>query len=147
MATSPPIPILTISLAQHLHGHSIRKTLKEQWSKTRVPASTSSRFANIGFDLDAQGTNLSELESRLRERQWGGIIVGWCSRGNIEFTELFEAVVGVCVDYSVETKKGDISQTEPKLIFCRGPDDLVNATLRLQSQSPHYSRLEPVRLP
>ncbi|KAF5723480.1 hypothetical protein FMUND_1804 [Fusarium mundagurra] len=130
MATSTPIPILTISLARHLHGHGIAESLQEQWSESKVPASTSSRFLNIGFDLDAQGANLGELEWRLREREWGGIIVGWCSRGNIEFTELFESVVTVCVDYIVETKKGDTSQKEPKLIFCRGPDDLVNATLR-----------------
>ncbi|KAF5633193.1 hypothetical protein F25303_9225 [Fusarium sp. NRRL 25303] len=130
MATSTPIPILTISLARHLHGYRIAESLQEQWSETKVPASTSSRFTNIGFDLDAQGGNLDELESQLRERDWGGIIVGWCSRGNIEFTELFEAVVAVCVDYIVEAKTGDISQKEPKLIFCRGPDDLVSATLR-----------------
>ncbi|CVK85230.1 hypothetical protein FPRO06_07623 [Fusarium proliferatum] len=130
MATSTPIPILTISLARHLHGYGIAESLQVQWSETKVPASTSSRFTNIGFDLDAQGGNLDELESQLREREWGGIIVGWCSRGNIEFTELFESVVTVCVDYIVKTKKGDMSRKEPKLIFCRGPDDLVNATLR-----------------
>ncbi|KAF5587234.1 hypothetical protein FPCIR_7642 [Fusarium pseudocircinatum] len=130
MATSKPIPVLTISLAQHLHGYSANESVKEQWSETKVPASTSSRFANIGFDLDVQGRNLDELESQLREREWGGIIVGWCSRGNVELTELFEAVVAICVDHIVETKKGDASQKEPKLIFCRGPDDFVNATLR-----------------
>ncbi|KAG5747791.1 hypothetical protein H9Q69_009936 [Fusarium xylarioides] len=130
MATSTPIPILTISLARYLHGYGARESLAEQWSETKVPASTSSRFTNIGFDLDEQGANLGELESQLREREWGGIIVGWCSRGNIEFTELFEAVVTICVDYIVEKKKGDVSQKEPKLIFCRGPDDFVNATLR-----------------
>ncbi|KAF4944899.1 hypothetical protein FGADI_12368 [Fusarium gaditjirri] len=130
MVTSTPIPILTISLARHLHGYGISESLKEQWSETKAPALTSSRFTNIGFDLDALGANLGELESQLREREWGGIIVGWCSRGKIEFTELFESVIAVCVDYIVERKKGDITQKEPKLIFCRGPDDLVNATLR-----------------
>ncbi|KAF5637748.1 hypothetical protein F52700_4450 [Fusarium sp. NRRL 52700] len=130
MATSTPIPILTISLAQHLHGYSANESLEEQWSKTTVPASTSSRFDNIGFDLDVEGRNLDELESQLKESEWGGIIVGWCSRGNVELTEVFEAVVAICVDYIVKRKKGDISQKEPKLIFCRGPDDFVNATLR-----------------
>ncbi|KAI1012121.1 hypothetical protein LB503_004787 [Fusarium chuoi] len=130
MATSTPIPILTISLNRHLHGYGIAESLQEQWSETKVSASTSSRFTNVGFDLDAQGGNLDELGSQLREIEWGGIIIGWCSRGNIEFTELFEAVVAVCVDYIVEAKKGDILQKEPKLIFCRGPDDLANATLR-----------------
>ncbi|EXA32350.1 hypothetical protein RAB80_016546 [Fusarium oxysporum f. sp. vasinfectum] len=130
MATSTPIPVLTISLARYLHGYGAAESLAEQWSETKVPASTSSRFANIGFDLDAQGANLGELESQLKEREWSGIIVGWCSRGNIEFTELFESVVTICVDYIVERKKGDVSQKEPKLIFCRGPDDFVNATVR-----------------
>jgi hypothetical protein len=130
MATSTPIPILTISLSRHLHDRDISESLQEQWSETKVPSSTASRFTNIGFDLDGNGANLDELKLQLNERAWGGIIVGWCSRGNIEFTELFEAVVTVCVDYIVERKRGDVSQKEPKLIFCRGPDDLVNATLR-----------------
>ncbi|KAG7409441.1 hypothetical protein DER46DRAFT_629338 [Fusarium sp. MPI-SDFR-AT-0072] len=130
MATSTSVPILTISLSRHLHGHGIAESLKEQWSVTKVPTSTSSRFTNIGFDLDAQGANLGELESHLKESEWSGIIVGWCSRGNIEFTELFESVVAICVNYIVERKRGDVSQKEPKLIFCRGPGDLVNATLR-----------------
>ncbi|KAF5627817.1 uncharacterized protein FTJAE_9085 [Fusarium tjaetaba] len=130
MATSTPIPVLTISLARYLHGYGAVESLAEQWSETKVPASTSSRFTNIGFDLDEKGGNLGELESLLKEREWSGIIVGWCSRGAIEFTELFESIVTICVDYIVETKKGDTSQKEPKLIFCRGPDDFVNATLR-----------------
>ncbi|KAI7761028.1 hypothetical protein LZL87_011433 [Fusarium oxysporum] len=130
MAASTSIPILTISLSRHLHGRDIKEGLEEQWSESEVPAATASRFSNIGFDLDGDGANLDELKSQLRGGNWAGIIVGRCSRGNIEFTELFESVVAVCVDYIVETKKGDVSRKEPKLIFCRGPDDLVNATLR-----------------
>ncbi|KAL9564494.1 hypothetical protein ACKAV7_010946 [Fusarium commune] len=130
MAASTSIPILTISLSRHLHGRDIKEGLEEQWSESKVPAATASRFSNIGFDLDGDGANLDELKSQLRGGNWAGIIVGRCSRGNIEFTELFESVVAVCVDYIVETKKGDVSRKEPKLIFCRGPDDLVNATLR-----------------
>ncbi|KAF5556989.1 hypothetical protein FNAPI_5566 [Fusarium napiforme] len=130
MATSIPIPILTISLARYLHGYGASESLAEQWSEAKVPASISSRFTNIGFDLNEHGANLGELESQLKEREWGGIIVGWCSRGAIEFTELFESIVTICVDYIVETKKGDTSLKEPKLIFCRGPEDVVNATLR-----------------
>ncbi|KAF5963069.1 hypothetical protein FCOIX_13971 [Fusarium coicis] len=77
MVTSTPIPALTISLARYLHGYGARESLAEQWPETNVPASTSSHFDNIGFDLDEQVANLGELESQLREREWGGITVGW----------------------------------------------------------------------
>ncbi|RFN43406.1 hypothetical protein FIE12Z_12358 [Fusarium flagelliforme] len=125
-----PIPILTISLSHHLHGRDINDSLGEQWSESKVPASTASQSTNIGFNLNADGSNLGDLKTQLDERKWRGIIVGWCIRGNVEFTELFESVVAVCVDYVVQSKQNDISSTEPKLIFCRGPHDLVNATLR-----------------
>lgn len=125
-----PIPILTISLSHHLHGRDINDSLGEQWSESKVPTSTASRFTNVGFNLMADGSNLEDLQRHLNERKWKGIIVGWCIRGNNEFTELFESVVAVCVDYIVQSKQGDISSMDPQLIFCRGPHDLVNATLR-----------------
>ncbi|KAJ4138429.1 hypothetical protein NW768_002261 [Fusarium equiseti] len=125
-----PIPILTISLSRHLHDRDINDSLEEQWSEPKVPVSTTSRFTNVGFNLNADGSNLEDLKRQLDERKWKGIIVGWCARGNVEFTELFESVVGVCVDVIVQRKQGDASLGEPKLIFCRGPHDLVNATLR-----------------
>lgn len=127
---SPPIPVLTISLARHLVGRSISQGLKEQWSATDVAVANESRFSNVGFDLDANGANLEELKTLLSKQQWSGIIVGWCVRGHVEFTELFESVVAICVDYILERKQGNISSERPKLIFCRGPDDLVNATIR-----------------
>ncbi|KAM0543603.1 hypothetical protein ACHAPJ_012190 [Fusarium lateritium] len=130
MASPAPIPVLTISLARHLHGEDINQNLAELWSETKVPSSTSSRFFNVGFNLDVNGHNLDELKELLSQRNWSGIIVGWCTRGNAEFTELFESVIGVCVDHVVQRKRGNTSLEEPKLIFCRGPDDLVNATLR-----------------
>lgn len=130
MASSDSIPVLTISLARHLVGHSITEVLEQQWDPAKVPTSTISRFSNVGFDLDVNGTNLEELRKVLAERQWSGIIVGWCTRGHVEFTELFESVVAVCVDYIVERKQGNASAKEPKLMFCRGADDVVNATLR-----------------
>lgn len=126
----PPTPILTISLSRHLHGRDINEGLKEQWSESKVPTSTASRFTNVGFNLNADGSNLGNLETQLNERDWSGIIIGWCARGNVEFTELFESVLIVCMDYVVQRKQGDISLKEPKLMFCRGPHDLVNATLR-----------------
>jgi hypothetical protein len=125
-----PIPILTISLSRHLHGRDISDGLGKQWSQSNVPISTASRFTNVGFNLNADGSNLEDLKTQLDERKWKGIIVGWCARGNVEFTELFESVVAVCVDYIVQSKQDDILSREPKLIFCRGPHDLVNATLR-----------------
>ncbi|CAF3486021.1 hypothetical protein SNK03_012918 [Fusarium graminearum] len=126
----PTIPILTISLSRHLHGRDINEELKEQWSKAKVSSTTASRFTNVGFDLNADGSNLGVLKTKLEEREWSGVIIGWCTRGNIEFTELFESVVAVCVDYALLRKQGNTSLKEPKLIFCRGPQDLINATLR-----------------
>ncbi|KAI8713448.1 hypothetical protein NCS52_01289500 [Fusarium sp. LHS14.1] len=130
MASSDSIPVLTISLARHLVGHSITKVLEHQWDPAKVPTSTTSCFSNVGFDLDVNGANLEELRKVLAERQWSGIIVGWCTRGHVEFTELFESVVAICVDYIVERRQGNASAKEPKLIFCRCADDVVNATLR-----------------
>jgi hypothetical protein len=130
MSSQAPIPILTVTLSRHLNGRDTNTNLEHQWSEPKVPASTASRFSNVGFDLNAYGDNLEELKSVLKEREWSGIILGWCVRGHIEFTELFESVTAVCVDYVVQRKQGNIEGKEPKLIFCRGPDDFVNATLR-----------------
>ncbi|KAL6914672.1 hypothetical protein ACHAPO_007791 [Fusarium lateritium] len=124
------IPVLTISLSRHLHGRDINEGLKEQWSEVNVATQISSRFTNVGFNLNADGSNLGGLQTKLEEREWSGIIIGWCARGNIEFTELFESTVAICVDHIVLKKQGNTSLKEPKLIFCRGPQDLVNATLR-----------------
>ncbi|CEI70362.1 hypothetical protein FVEN_g1128 [Fusarium venenatum] len=124
------IPVLTISLSRHLHNRDINEGLKEQWSEANVATEISSRFTNIGFNLNADGSNLGGLKIKLEEREWSGIIIGWCARGNIEFTELFESTVAICVDHIVLGKQGNTSRKEPKLIFCRGPQDLVNATLR-----------------
>ncbi|KAF4989030.1 hypothetical protein FGRMN_9402 [Fusarium graminum] len=130
MSSPVPIPVLTISLSRHLNGRDINAGLEQQWSEPKVPAPTASRFSNIGFNLVATGSNLEELKSVLQKQNWSGIILGWCVRGHIEFTELFESVVAVCVEHVVQRKQGDSSVKQPKLIFCRGPDDLVNATLR-----------------
>ncbi|KAG8670379.1 hypothetical protein FPOAC2_09734 [Fusarium poae] len=124
------IPLLTISLSRHLYGRDINEGLKEQWSEAKVATEISSRFTNIGFNLNADGSNLGGLKTKLEESEWSGIIIGWCARGNIEFTELFESTVAVCVDYIALKRQGNVAMKEPKLIFCRGPQDLVNATLR-----------------
>ncbi|KJZ76303.1 hypothetical protein HIM_04385 [Hirsutella minnesotensis 3608] len=130
METQDQCAILTISLARHLVGHGINHVLEKAWIDPEVPASILSRFTNVGFDLSVDDTaaNLKELKKVLSSQQWNGIILGWCVRGHVEFTELFETVVAVCVDHISETR-AEVS-LEPKLIFCRGPDDLVNATLR-----------------
>ncbi|KAM0355079.1 hypothetical protein ACHAPU_000936 [Fusarium lateritium] len=130
MTSQGLIPVLTISLSRHLNGRDINTGLEQQWSESKVPASVASRFSNIGFNLDANGGNLEELKGVLQKQDWSGIILGWCVRGHIEFTELFESVVAVCVENVVQRKQSDIIVKEPKLIFCRGPDDLVTATLR-----------------
>ncbi|KAL2670650.1 hypothetical protein Neosp_014439 [[Neocosmospora] mangrovei] len=103
MASSDSIPVLTISLARHLVGHSITEVLEHQWDPAKVPTSTTSRFSNVGFDLDVNSANLEELR---------------------------KSVVAICVDYIVERRQGEASAKEPKLIFCRCADDVVNATLR-----------------
>lgn len=52
-------------------------------------------------------------------KKWDGVIVGWCIRGNVEHTELFEKVVQMC--YGADGRK---------LMFSKGPDDLVNTVRR-----------------
>jgi len=125
------ISVLTISLSRHLHGRDINEGLKEQWSEAKVPTPTASRFTNIGFNLNADGSNLGHLKTQLEEREWNGIIIGWCARGNIEFTELFESVVGVCVDYIVLRKRGSVSLMNPSLSSVE--DRMILLTLRYET--------------
>ncbi|KXJ85629.1 hypothetical protein Micbo1qcDRAFT_186512 [Microdochium bolleyi] len=135
-----PIPILTVSLARHLAGHDIQHVLDIAWSSSAVASSTKSRFDNHGFNLNVTNTeqNLADLRQTLAEREWAGVILGWCVRGHAEFTEFFESVASVCVDHIVQTSthhaagrgQGDRMGARTRLIFCSGPDDLVNATLR-----------------
>ena len=119
--------ILTISIARHLVGHGVNHVLDQAWSD--VPLSTKSRFENTGFNLpvDDNIKSMEELKSILAGGAWDGIIVGWCIRSHPEFTELFELVVRECVDYiCIQRIRGH----SPQIMFCSGPNDLVNATMR-----------------
>lgn len=125
---SPP-SILTISIARHLVGHDVNHVLDKAWLSPNISASTRSRFLHVGFNLsvDDNTSSIEELEQTLTGRDWDGLIVGWCIRSHPEFTELFELVVTACMDYVFEGRgKG----RDPKIMFCSGPGDLVNATLR-----------------
>ncbi|KAK9242319.1 hypothetical protein V1506DRAFT_547943 [Lipomyces tetrasporus] len=81
--------------------------------------------SNVGFTVDptdVSGT-LKTLQQTLQTRSWDGVIVGWRMRGHVEFTVLFEKMVAMIVKLA-------ILQPELKIMFCAGPDDLVETTIR-----------------
>jgi hypothetical protein len=124
------ISILTISLAKHLHGHSIKEGIIHEWS-TKATSEQQKRFNNQGFDLDPVNSDksLQDLRQTLQGTRYDGVITGWCTRGNKQFSPLFEKVVEELVAQNVRSaKNGDGHQL--KLIFNDGPEDLVGATLR-----------------
>ncbi|KAK3110679.1 hypothetical protein LTR53_014781 [Teratosphaeriaceae sp. CCFEE 6253] len=127
MGAPPRINVLTISLSAHLHRIPASTALDTAWSNptTAATAATRARFNNVAFDLDPTDLprTLQELREMLHGTPWDGVLIGWCSRGDPTRTELFEGVVGVCVE---EIRDG----LEAKLMFCTGLGDLVNATLR-----------------
>lgn len=117
--------ILTVSAAKSLHGTPIAGTIETEWaSKTSLV--TRSHFNNTGFDfiLQEPGQSLLELRKTLSSQHWDGVLVGWCIRGmSVDRTEIFEGVMQEVVDAAREQK-------DLKTMFCRGPTDLVGATLR-----------------
>lgn len=133
MVKTQPKSILTISLAKHLHGVDIAVGIAKDWNSKATPEQQS-RFDNQGFNLDPtdeEGT-LADLRSRLQEKNWAGVIVGWCTRGNKQFTVLFEKVVNELARELVRREKNGLAEGDAglKLMFCDGPDDLVKTTLR-----------------
>lgn len=128
--SAEPVSILTLSLARHLVGHDISTVLDKAWSDPKVSTAVSSHFDNVGYNLDPTPTeaSLTQLNKALQERRWDGVMLGWCVRGHPEFTELYEAVVTACLEETIRRHKED--GTKPKIMFCTGPQDLVNATLR-----------------
>lgn len=129
MAPTDQTSILTISAARYLIGHDVNDVLTHAWSAPGVPADTASRFHRAGFNLDVknQPATLKQVQNTLEGSEWDGILIGWCVRGHAELTELFEAIMAVCVDHISERRP---LGRAPKLYFCTGPDDVVNATLR-----------------
>lgn len=117
--------ILVISAAYSLHGTPIAGGIEKEWSSKASPEARSS-FKTVGFDfiLEDVESSLLELGQTLQGRRWDGVMVGWCIRGmSVERTEVFEGVMREVVDAARE-------QRDLKVMFCRGPDDFVNTTLR-----------------
>lgn len=124
---TPPINILTIGLSKHIHGDPIDEVVRADWS-AKTDSSTRKHFNNVGFDLDPVNipNTLDALQNALRERYWDGILIGWCTRGYPERTELFERIVRVCIAGTAQVEHGK----ETRLMFSTGPDNLVETTLR-----------------
>lgn len=94
--------ILTINLSLHLHSKPVSSVLTNLWSS--IPPTTTSRFSNSGYNLDPTDVpaTIRGLRKILQSQKWDGILIGWCVRGNKEWTELFERVVQV----TFEEKRG-----------------------------------------
>jgi hypothetical protein len=122
-ATHRQNDVLTVSLSKHLTGHPIDDVLDSNWRT--ADEATQQRFNNVGFDFDPTNVprTLESLRDTLKRQEWDGVLLGWCLRGYAERTELFEEVANVVVD---EIR----SKPDTKLIFCTGPKDLYNATMR-----------------
>lgn len=125
MGTSEGKNILTISAAYSLHGTPIIGTIEREWNSKTTPE-VQSHFNNTGFDfiLEDPDKSLFTLRQTLQDGHWDGVIVGWCIRGmSVDRTEIFEGVMKEVIDAAREQK-------DLRAIFCRGPTDLVEATLR-----------------
>ncbi|TVY17516.1 hypothetical protein LARI1_G004667 [Lachnellula arida] len=122
--TSSRKSILIIGLSQHLTGSLIEKAIKADWAKEKAHGMADS-FDNIGFNLDPNdipGT-LKALKHELEGRSWVGILLGWCIRGHVEFTLLFEGVHSVCCEAVKAAPR-------TKIMFSTGPDNLVETVVR-----------------
>ncbi|KUJ16362.1 uncharacterized protein LY89DRAFT_782629 [Mollisia scopiformis] len=116
--------ILVVSISRHLHGVPIEKGIESEWAKEKARDIKDS-FENVGFNLDPKDvpTALRDLKHELEGRPWDGIIIGWCIRGNNDFTILFEKVVGACCEVIK-------SAPETKLMFSSGPQNIVETVAR-----------------
>ncbi|CRG86978.1 hypothetical protein PISL3812_03991 [Talaromyces islandicus] len=85
--------VLVISLSRYLRGEPVSSIIAQNWSKH--PQEQSARFSTTGFDFDANDipTALKDLKAKIHAQEWGGVMVGWCLRGNPDRTALFEQVV------------------------------------------------------
>lgn len=116
---SERIRILTVSLSYYLTGHRLNDVIENDWSKHPDQIS---RFENVAFDFDGGNVPVAmkELKEIMLHQQWDGILIGWCIRGKPENTAIFEDLIALC----------RMLRPETKVIFCTGPDNLVEATLR-----------------
>ncbi|QKX60404.1 uncharacterized protein TRUGW13939_07549 [Talaromyces rugulosus] len=115
--------VLVISLSRYLGGEPVSNIIDKNW--TKHPQEQASRFNSVGFDFDANDipTTLKDLEAKIYGQEWDGIMVGWCLRGNPDRTALFEKVV------TLSTRTMQV-RPQMKLMFCAGPNDIADATLR-----------------
>ena len=115
--------ILTISLSKHLNGEPIADLIEDNWNKTND--ATRAHFNNVGFDVDPNDVPkmLDDLRQKLHREAWNGVLVGWCSRGYPQRTELFEQIMRVCLD---EAR----IQKDLRFIFNTGPENLMEPVLR-----------------
>lgn len=116
--------ILVVNLGQYLTGVPAEKAIKADWEKEKAHNITS-LFDNKGFDLDPKDvtSTLRALKKILEERPWDGVLLGWCVRGHVEFTLLFEELITLCC----EVQK---SALQMKIMFSTGPDNLVETVAR-----------------
>lgn len=114
--------VLVVSLSRYLSGKPVSNVIHQNWSE--YPQEVT-RFNNFGFDFDANDipTTLRDLETKIHAQDWDGIMVGWCLRGNPDRTETFEKVVTLCT-------RAMRDRPQIKLMFCAGPEDVADATLR-----------------
>ncbi|OKL55396.1 hypothetical protein UA08_09339 [Talaromyces atroroseus] len=116
--------ILILSASQYLSGRPISEVVKADWVKDKA-RDIADKFDNVGFTVDP--TNVPEtlecLQKTIQGNAWDGVIFGWCTRGRVEFTVLFEKMV------SVVFRQASV-QPELKIMFCEGPQDLVQTTRR-----------------
>ncbi|TVY82629.1 hypothetical protein LSUE1_G002681 [Lachnellula suecica] len=126
MSTShqPRKSILVVSASRHLTGVPIEAGIKTEWAKEKA-RHIADHFDNVGFNIDPKDVpnTLKALRHELVGRSWDGVILGWCIRGHVEFTLLFEEVVAVCCD----VKK---SAPEMKIMFSTGGDNIVETVAR-----------------
>jgi hypothetical protein len=140
--SAPKKAILTIALTKHLTGNSIDSAISSDWAAKSTPAQREA-FDNVGFDFDPtnEAAQLAELEKVLRGRNWDGVMLGWCVRGHVEFTVLFERLVSVVVGEVVRRAqiredegegmvKGDREGERLKVLFSEGPADLWRTAMR-----------------
>ncbi|MCJ1311528.1 hypothetical protein MMC25_005201 [Agyrium rufum] len=122
--TALPKSILTLSASRHLSGVPIAQGLQREWAKDKANKSRDS-FDNVGFDVDPKDASgaLEGIKRELSCRPWDGIVIGWCLRGHVEFTDLFEQVIATCVDATR-------SAPQTKIMFSTGPDNLVETVER-----------------
>jgi hypothetical protein len=116
--------ILVLSVSQYLTSVPISEGIRADWGNEKARNITD-LFDNVGFDLDPKDvpSTLKALKHELEGRSWDGIILGWCIRGHVEFTLMFEEIVAMCCEVIK-------SAPQTKLLFSTGPNNLVATVSR-----------------